>query len=208
MELTIRELAATAAAAVSAADVRGADRRVTDLPDERTIRWYATIGLLDRPSGNRGRTSLYGERHVLQLVAIKRRQAEGRTLAEIQTELVGATDRTLRRIADLPQTTDAPATARSAAAPAPASPGAAAPEAALLPLRPKRPAGTDGRQFWRERPTPTPTLHVLAGLDLGDGVVLMLPAQPTQTDVDSIRAAAQPLLDLLAERRLTRGSTS
>src|SRR3954454_18836942 len=99
MELTIRELAATAAAAVTAAEVRGANRRVTDLPDERTIRWYANIGLLDRPSGNRGRTALYGERHVLQLVAIKRRQALGRSLAEIQAELVGATDRTLRRIA-------------------------------------------------------------------------------------------------------------
>ncbi|MDT4970964.1 MAG: hypothetical protein QOG22_1107, partial [Pseudonocardiales bacterium] len=41
MELTIGELAATAAAAVAAADVRGANRRVTDLPDERTIRWYS-----------------------------------------------------------------------------------------------------------------------------------------------------------------------
>src|ERR1700709_1074887 len=116
MELTIGELAATAAAAVAAADVRGADRRVTDLPDERTIRWYSTIGLLDRPSGSRGRTSLYGERHVLQLVAIKRRQAEGRTLAEIQTELVGATDRTLRRIADLPSVETSAATPLHAAA--------------------------------------------------------------------------------------------
>jgi hypothetical protein len=36
----------------------------------------------------------------------------------------------------------------------------------------------------------------------------MLPAPPKESDVESIRAAAQPLLDLLAERRLTRGSTS
>ncbi|MCW2647910.1 MAG: hypothetical protein JWP07_4019 [Pseudonocardiales bacterium] len=182
MELTIGELAATAAAAVAAADVRGANRRVTDLPDERTIRWYSTIGLLDRPTGNRGRTALYGERHVLQLVAIKRRQAEGRTLAEIQAELVGATDRTLRRIADVPPATDVVAT-------------------------PKRAMSTDGRQFWRERPAAAQPAQVLTGLDLGDGVVLMLPAQPRQAEVESIRAAAQPLLDLLAERRLTRGST-
>jgi DNA-binding transcriptional MerR regulator len=182
MELTIGELAATAAAAVSTAVVRGANRRVTDLPDERTIRWYSTIGLLDRPSGSRGRTALYGERHVLQLVAIKRRQAEGRTLAEIQAELVGATDRTLRRIADVPPPADAVA----------------------MPVSAK---STDGRQFWRERPSATERPHVLTGLDLGDGVILMLPARPKTGEVESIRAAAQPLLDLLAERRLTRGST-
>jgi DNA-binding transcriptional MerR regulator len=182
MEWTIGELAATAAAAVAAADVRGANRRVTDLPDERTIRWYATIGLLDRPTGSRGRTALYGERHLLQLVAIKRRQAEGHPLAEIQAELVGATDRTLRRIADVPQP----------------------PEVRARP-EPSTPSG--GRQFWRDRPALAQHPHVLVGVDLGDGVVLMLPAQPKQSEVESIRAAAQPLLDLLAQRRLTRGST-
>ena len=175
MELTIGELAATASAAVASADVRGANRRVTDLPDERTIRWYSTIGLLDRPSGSRGRTALYDERHVLQLVAIKRLQSEGRTLAEIQDELVGATDRTLRRIAALRQ----PAEAQVAQA----------------------------RRFWRERPVPAPQADgMLSGLDLGDGVLLMLPAAPSVSDLDSIRAAAQPLLDLLAERRITRRS--
>jgi DNA-binding transcriptional MerR regulator len=191
MELTIRELAATAAAAVAAADVRVANGRVTDLPDERTIRWYSTIGLLDRPSGSRGRTSLYGERHVLQLVAIKRRQGEGRTLAEIQAELVGATDRTLRRIADLP---------------APLEAQAFRPRPAALAAEHSAPAAP--RRFWREPTAPASSPHVLAGVDLGDGAVLMLPAQPTQSDVDDIRAAAQPLLDLLAQRRLTRGSTT
>lgn len=199
MELTIRELAATAAAAVAAADLRGATRRVTDLPDERTIRWYATIGLLDRPSGNRGRTALYGERHVLQLVAIKRRQAEGRSLAEIQAELVGATDRTLRKIADLPDgavPTSARATAHSAAAMAPAAPPATANRASAR------------RQFWRERPASPQTTPLLVGMPLGEGVVLMLPKQPAESDAAEIRAAAQPLLDLLAARQLTEGDTS
>jgi DNA-binding transcriptional MerR regulator len=189
MELTIRELAATAAAAVAAADVRGPNRRVTDLPDERTIRWYATIGLLDRPTGNRGRTSLYGERHVLQLVAIKRRQAEGRTLAEIQAELLGATDRTLRRIAALPAPTEA------VSAPAHASKA--------------HTRTSTARSFWRERPATVPQNgQVLVGVPLGDGVVLMLPAQPQESEVELIRAAARPLLDVLVERRLTQGSTS
>jgi DNA-binding transcriptional MerR regulator len=195
VELTIRELAATAAEAVAAAEVRGANRRVTELPDERTIRWYSTIGLLDRPVSYRGRTALYGERHVLQLVAIKRRQAEGRALAEIQDELVGATDRTLRSIA---------------AVPVPPR-GAAAPRAVALAASataPAAPGETSERRFWREHPTAAPTPELLTGLELGGGVVLLLHVQPGAEDIDSIRAAARPLLDLLARRRLTRGSTS
>jgi hypothetical protein len=96
---TIDELAARVAAEL-AVDYPGAPSgRVRDVPDRRAIRWYTTIGLVDRPLGMRGRTALYGPRHLLQLVAVKRRQAAGRSLAEIQAELTGATDRTLREIA-------------------------------------------------------------------------------------------------------------
>ncbi|MFD0522755.1 MerR family transcriptional regulator [Paractinoplanes durhamensis] len=65
--------------------------RVRDVPDRRAIRWYSTIGLVDRPLGMRGRTALYGPRHLQQLVAIKRWQAEGRSLAEIQADFVWLT---------------------------------------------------------------------------------------------------------------------
>ena len=58
--------------------------RVRDLPDRRAIRWYATIGLVDRPTTMRGRVALYSSRHLTQVVALKRRQAQGRSLAEIQ----------------------------------------------------------------------------------------------------------------------------
>jgi len=76
------------------------DRRIRSVPDRRAIRWYTTIGLLDRPV-LRGRTGWYGPRHLLQLVAIKRRQAQGRTLAEIQQELTGAPTTTLHAIAGI-----------------------------------------------------------------------------------------------------------
>src|SRR6516162_11825075 len=75
--------------------------RVRDLPDRRVVRWYTTTGLVDRPA-MQGRTALYNARHLLQIVAVKRRQAEGRSLAEIQAELAGATDETLRRVAAVP----------------------------------------------------------------------------------------------------------
>src|ERR1041384_1436680 len=87
---TLDELVARVSDALGAADYPGAPNgRVREVPDRRAIRWYQTIGLLDRPGGMRGRTALYGPRHLAQLVAIKRRQAQGHSLAEIQAELVG-----------------------------------------------------------------------------------------------------------------------
>ncbi|MFI0372019.1 MerR family transcriptional regulator [Actinomadura sp. 1N219] len=99
---TITELAERAAAALAADGSAQVSGRVRDLPNQRLIRWYTTIGLVDPPLGRRGRTSLYGPRHLLQLVAVKRRQAIGRSIAEIQIELAAATDATLERIASLP----------------------------------------------------------------------------------------------------------
>jgi DNA-binding transcriptional MerR regulator len=76
--------------------------RVRAVPDRRAIRWYTTIGLIDRPVAHRGRTALYGPRHLLQLVAVKRLQASGLPLVAIQQELAGATDTQLARVARLP----------------------------------------------------------------------------------------------------------
>src|SRR5580704_6879418 len=84
-----------------AAPVR-ANGRVRDVPNERLVRWYVTVGLVDPPLSRRGRVAQYGRRHLLQLVAVKRRQAEGRSLAEIQAELAGATDEALAAAARIP----------------------------------------------------------------------------------------------------------
>src|SRR5438309_557465 len=99
---TLDELAGRVAQALAADDVRAPNGRVREVPDGRAIRWYTTIGLVDRPLGFRGRTALYGPRHLLQIVAVKRRQAAGLALADIQSELAGATDDTLGRVAKLP----------------------------------------------------------------------------------------------------------
>ena len=76
--------------------------RVRDVPDLRTIRYYTTLGLLDRPLAMKGRTAYYGWRHVWQLLAIKQLQAHGLALVEIQTRLAGADDRTLKKLAQVP----------------------------------------------------------------------------------------------------------
>src|SRR5215472_4216024 len=104
---TIAELAELAAAALTAGDQQGqgparVNGRVRDVPNERLIRWYVTVGLVDPPLSRRGRVAWYGPRHLLQLVAIKRRQAQGRSLAEIQAELAGATNASLAGVARVP----------------------------------------------------------------------------------------------------------
>jgi len=144
--------------------------RVRAVPDRRAIRWYTTIGLIDRPVAHRGRTALYGPRHLLQLVAVKRLQARGLPLVAIQQELAGATDNQLARVARLPldaRPTVAPGPVpavvvpdggdpptgrvadRRAAADPPRS-AAPAPPPAVVP----RVAGGTARRasFWRDRP--------------------------------------------------------
>ncbi|WP_317620722.1 MerR family transcriptional regulator [Actinoplanes sp. KI2] len=87
-----------------AAEYPGAPNgRVRDVPDRRAIRWYTTIGLVDRPLGMRGRTALYGPRHLQQLVAIKRWQAQGRSLSQIQADFVFLTPRDLTEASRVPQ---------------------------------------------------------------------------------------------------------
>jgi DNA-binding transcriptional MerR regulator len=108
---TIGELAERAAVALAMGEAEPGARpdapvrsgRVRDVPTERLIRWYVTIGLVDPPLSRRGRIARYGRRHLLQLVSVKRRQAAGHSLADIQAELTGATDATLRDIAGLPE---------------------------------------------------------------------------------------------------------
>lgn len=72
---TIGELAEHAARALRDGAPPPANGRVRDVPGERLIRWYTTIGLVDPPLTRRGRIARYGRRHLLQLVAVKRLQA-------------------------------------------------------------------------------------------------------------------------------------
>src|SRR5262245_59248242 len=100
---TLDELSAQVALALASGYAGQANGRVREVPDRRTIRYYTTLGLMDRPADVHGRMALYGARHLLQVVAIKRLQARGLSLAEIQSRLVGLTDSALRELARLPE---------------------------------------------------------------------------------------------------------
>jgi DNA-binding transcriptional MerR regulator len=73
------------------------DQRVSSLPDARTIRYYTTLGLLDRPFID-GRQARYGQRHVLQLLAIKALQGMQLSLARVQEKLYGLTESELKAL--------------------------------------------------------------------------------------------------------------
>jgi DNA-binding transcriptional MerR regulator len=189
---TLDELVRRVAAGLADPAYPGAPNgRVRGLPDRRVIRWYTTTGLVDRPT-MQGRTALYSPRHLLQIVAVKRRQAEGRSLADIQAELAGATDETLRNVAAVPD------------------------ELMAAELENPAPSPVRRQRFWAEPPAAAPVANgdgadsvtKLAAVSLPGGALLLLPAgsggdgRPDEDDIDAIRAAARPLLELLAGRGL------
>lgn len=73
------------------------DGRVSPAPDARTVRYYTTLGLVDRPRIV-DREARYGRRHVLQLCAVKVLQAAGLPLAEVQSRLYGRSDAELEAL--------------------------------------------------------------------------------------------------------------
>jgi DNA-binding transcriptional MerR regulator len=175
--------------------------RVRDVPNERLVRWYVTVGLVDPPLSRRGRVAQYGRRHLLQLVAVKRRQAEGRSLAEIQAELAGATDEKLAAVARVPGTLPAPE--------APAVPGRFW----------ARQAGRAERHAAERAGRPVAAAHgdpvdrgavvapggLVRGIRLAPGVTLLLDGagrEPDPDDLPEILNAAGPLLEELSRRRL------
>jgi DNA-binding transcriptional MerR regulator len=82
----LHDLATVAGAILESSGVRPINAAATPRPNERTIRFYVTRGLVTRPEG-RGTAAIYTYRHLLQVLSIKLRQMEGSTLAEISTEL-------------------------------------------------------------------------------------------------------------------------
>lgn len=191
---TIEQLGAQVALALAVDYPGPANGRVREVPDPRTIRYYTTLGLIDRPK-LRGRTALYGTRHLLQLVALKRLQAKGLSLAEVQARLVGQPEGTLRRLARI-QNLEA----------------LMADQPAVPPDEPARPRE---ERFWTVPPrpvadqdteSPASSAPPLQGIPLGEDVLLLLPAaRPVdEDDVASLRTAAAPLLKFLHRRRLLR----
>jgi DNA-binding transcriptional MerR regulator len=161
-----------------------ADGRVRGRPDARMVRYYTTLGLVDRPV-LRGRSGYYGERHLKQLVAIKRLQADGASLAEVQSRLLGLDDGGLAEVAGF-------------------CGGEVGPGAALTGER----SGRHGRgSFWGLTPEPAlgpgAATVTVTGLPLGGGAMLLVPAEGlAEGDREALLRAASPLVEALRVRGL------
>lgn len=94
-DLGLPALVQAVAEVLAATGQAAADDRVSAAPDARTLRYYQTLGILDRPVRYDGRDAIYGYRHLLQAVATKLLQAHGYSLSQVQSALVGRTSEQL-----------------------------------------------------------------------------------------------------------------
>jgi DNA-binding transcriptional MerR regulator len=177
---TLAELVAEAASWIATLP-EPKNGQVRAVPDERTIRYYAALGLLDRPTAMRGRTALYSRRHLAQVIAIKRLQGTGKSLADIQTMWPTLDDLTLGRLTGVQM----PARSQKARAEfwkrAPESKAETPKVASAPPVE--------------VRIELAPNVHVAVALPEG--------ASLTSADVHALRAAAAPFVAELARRGLT-----
>jgi len=170
---TLEELCSVVEQVLGMARVVSESGRIRSAPDERTLRYYTTIGLLSRPAAFRGRTALYQRPHLAQVVAIKRLQAAGVALSDIQLQMVGLTPTELEHLAQLPRELPEPSTLARA----------------VETIRQERPARFESRSLPQNRFRSEESASTGSWINLGSGVVLMLPT--------SLGGSAESLLDVL-----------
>jgi DNA-binding transcriptional MerR regulator len=95
-QFSIHSLAEAVAAWCDEHRIAPANGQAGEAVTERNIRYYRTIGLLDAPSAGAGQG--FGEKHFLQLVAIRILQSQGVPLRRIRELLFGRSIRELREI--------------------------------------------------------------------------------------------------------------
>lgn len=213
----IEELRKLAAIALNVSDYEPADSaRIRAIPDVRTIRYYTTLGLIDRPAELRGRTAFYSRRHVEQLVAIKRLQAEGLTLADIQQKLLGLSATKLAQLAKIPSDFEQLADRLASPDAASFSPTAESSESIQVSL-PEAP-----EEFWKRVPQRTSDRRTRSRAEVVDRsqitpvLRIRLDANTTLEvfeldsgmELEKIRRAAQPLLDEIHRQRSTQSTNS
>ena len=191
---TIQELVEQASRQL-AADPSPSNRQVSHGVDARSIRYYTTAGLVAKPSGYRGRTALYDRLHLAQLIAIKRLQVRGHSLAEIQLRMATGGASLLAELSGQPvERIAVPVAAPTVATAAPAS--------------------TPRAEFWRREPAavtvpapaavtapaPAPVPELWVRVPLGHDAHVQIPYHP-ELDLARLSAAAEPLVQELVRQR-------
>src|SRR5215213_1878466 len=91
-------LAVEAAKILSGSGLAQGRGTVTEVPDERTVRYYLTEGLVSPAEEKQGTASVFGYRHLLQLLVVKKLQSEHLPIRKIRDLVDGRTERELERL--------------------------------------------------------------------------------------------------------------
>lgn len=171
----VAELAQEAARILSGSGLAQQARgTVSELPDERTVRYYLAEGLLPPSAEKQGTASVFDYRHLLGLLVVKKLQAEHLPIRAIREVVAGKNERQLERLLGAEPDRGAGQAARGEAldyleslltrSPPPAPPASAAPRSlpppprASAPLGP--PAGSPGETWSRVEIEPGLEVHV------------------------------------------------
>lgn len=99
---------------------------VTSVPDERTIRYYLAEGLIQTPEERRGTASVFSYLNLLQLLTVKKLQAEHLPIRKIRELVAGKSEPELETLLGVRgpsgKKTEAKRYLESLLAPAPAAP--------------------------------------------------------------------------------------
>lgn len=94
----VAELAAAAARVLAEGGPVQARGTVSELPDERTVRYYLAEGLLAPAAEKQGTASVFGYLHLLQLLVVKNLQAQHLPIRKIRELVAGRSERELERL--------------------------------------------------------------------------------------------------------------
>ena len=94
----VSELAQEAAGILAESGLAQERGTVTELPDERTIRYYLAEGLVSAAEEKQGTASVFGFRQLLQLLVVKRLQAERLSIRAIKELVAGKSERQLEKL--------------------------------------------------------------------------------------------------------------
>src|SRR4029078_1934140 len=78
---------------------------VTSVPDERTIRYYMAEGLIQTPEEKQGTASVFGYLNLLQLLTVKKLQAEHLPIRKIRELVAGKNEQELEILLGIGSTT-------------------------------------------------------------------------------------------------------
>jgi DNA-binding transcriptional MerR regulator len=94
----VAELADEAARILAESGLAQERGTVSEVPDERTVRYYLTEGLLSPAEDKQGTASVFSYRHLLQLLVVKKLQSEHLPIRKIRDLVDGRTERELERL--------------------------------------------------------------------------------------------------------------